>query len=66
MKQKIFYLAMMCLLITAALFLWAYAPDLASAIGCNCAWFDIVAAVLFALAIGESGRFCDLFNFRED
>lgn len=62
MKQKIFYLAMMCLLITAALFLWAYAPDLAAAVGCKCAWLDIMSAVILASAFVPSGKFCNSFN----
>lgn len=62
MKRKIYYLAMMCFLIAAAIFLWANAPDLAAAIGCNCAWLDSAVAVILAAAIGASGKFCERPN----
>lgn len=62
MKRKIFYLAMMVILILAAICLWAYAPDLAAAAGCKCAWLDIMSAVLLASAFVPSGKFCNSFN----
>ena len=59
MKRKIYYLAMMLILILAAIFLWAYAPVLAAAIGCNCSLLDIVSAVILATAFGPSGKLCE-------
>ena len=59
MKRKIYYLAMMFILILAAIFLWAYAPDLAAAVGCNGSLPDIVSAVILASAFWPSGKFCE-------
>ena len=59
MKRKIYYLAMMLILILAAICLWAYAPVLAAAIGCNGSLPDIVSAVILAVAFYPSGKFCE-------